>query len=96
MTSDARTFSVKLFCCIAFLFILRLPLRRHGIVIIKLIRPGHFKIENSGPPQVIPIDAVVELTSMIAEVFDNTPRSVVTFQTITAAVDAIASNPSAG
>ncbi len=46
--------------------------------------------ENSGLAQVVPIDAVVELTSVIAEVFDESPGSVVTLEAIRAAVDVLA------
>ena len=51
--------------------------------------------ENSGLAQVVPIDAVVELTSIIAEVFDNSPGSLVTWETIRTAVADLAPNPSA-
>ena len=50
--------------------------------------------ENSGLAQVVPIDAVVELTSIISEVFDNSPGSFVTFQMIRTAVGALGPNPS--
>ena len=52
--------------------------------------------ENSGLARVVPIDTVVGLTSIIAEVFDNFPGEPINFETIRAAVDTLASNPSAG
>ena len=53
--------------------------------------------ENSGLAKVVPIDTVIELTSIIAEVYDNSsPGSLVTFEAVRAAVDALVSNPSEG
>lgn len=50
--------------------------------------------ENSGLAQVVPIDAVVELTSIIAEVFDNSP-GFTAFETVRAAVNAFRSEQAA-
>lgn len=52
----------------------------------------HISEENSGLAQVVPIDAVVELTTVIAEVFDRSPGSFVTFETIRTAVAALVPN----
>jgi len=52
--------------------------------------------ENSGLAKVVPIDTVIELTSVIAGVFDNAAGEFVTYETIRAAVTAISSNPPMG